>query len=89
MTIVTPTERQKPVRNHCVMEGFGVVSWLTFSNGMGAFSIGLGQISSFSLSNCCKGIVDVVINLYSSVDVYKTEDYNYTCILHKLSQHQQ
>ena len=52
MAVVTPTDRPKSVRNRCVMELFsGVVCVVTFpfdiSVGVGAFVIGLSQISSF------------------------------------------
>ena len=52
MAIVTPTDRPKTVRNHCVIEVFGGVFVLSrcvldFSVGAGAFDIGLSQISSF------------------------------------------
>ena len=49
---VTPTDRPKSVRNRCVIEGFvtliccHVAFWI-FSAGVGAFVIGLSQISSF------------------------------------------
>ena len=53
MAIVTPTDRPKSVRNRCVIEVFGDVfvlsrCFLDFSVGVGAFAIGLSQISSFS-----------------------------------------
>ena len=52
MAIVTPTDRPKSVRNGCVIEfcsGVFVLSvcFLDFSVGVGAFVIGLSQISSF------------------------------------------
>ena len=52
MATVTPTDRPKSVRNHCVIEAFGDVFVLShclldFSVGVGAFFIGLSQISSF------------------------------------------
>ena len=52
VAIVTPTDRPKSVRNHCVIEDFGGVfvlsrCFLDFSVGVGAFVIGLSQISSF------------------------------------------
>ena len=51
MTVVTPTDRPKSVRNRCVIEvlvTFFVLSccFLDFSVGVGAFVIGLSQISS-------------------------------------------
>ena len=54
MTAVTPTDRPKSVRNRCVIEVFGRVfmlsrCFLDFSVGVGAFIIGLSQISSFLL----------------------------------------
>ena len=52
MAIVTPTDRPKSVRNRCAIEGFGGVfvfsrCFLDFSVGVGAFVIGLSQISFF------------------------------------------
>ena len=52
MAVVTPTDRPKSVRNCCLIELFcGVVCVVTLpfdiSVGVGAFVIGLGQISSF------------------------------------------
>ena len=52
MAIVTPTDRPKSVRNRCVIEVFGGVfvlsrCFLDFSVGVGAFVIGMNQISSF------------------------------------------
>ena len=54
MAIVTPTDRSKSVRNRCVIKGFGGVfvlsrCFLDFSVGVGAFVIGLSQISSVPL----------------------------------------
>ena len=50
--IVTPTGRPKSVHNCCVIEVFGGVfvlsrCFLHFSVGVGAFAIGMSQISSF------------------------------------------
>ena len=52
VALVTPTDRPKSVRNRCFIELFcGVVCVFTcpfdISVGVGAFVIGLGQISSF------------------------------------------
>ena len=52
VALVTPTDRPKSVRNRCLIELFcGVVCVVTcpfdISVGVGAFAIGLGQISSF------------------------------------------
>ena len=52
MSIVTPTDCPKSVRNCCVIEVFGGVFvllcyFLDFSVGVGTFVIGLSQISSF------------------------------------------
>ena len=52
MAVVTPTDRPKLVRLCCVIEVFGGVfvlsrCFLDFCMGVGAFVIGLGQISSF------------------------------------------
>ena len=45
--VVTPTDRHKSVSNRCVIEVFGDVAFLDFSVSLGAFVIGLSQISSF------------------------------------------
>ena len=46
VAVVTPTDRPKSVRNRCLIELFcGVVC--VVSVGVGAFVIGLSQISSF------------------------------------------
>ena len=52
VAVVTPTDRPKTVRNRCVIElfvAFFVLSLCPFdiSVGVGAFVIGLSQISSF------------------------------------------
>ena len=52
MTVVTPTDRPKSVRNRCVIEVFGGVFVLSrcfwyFSVGVRAFVIGLSKTSSF------------------------------------------
>ena len=52
VALVTPTDRPRSVRNRCLIELFcGVVCVVTcpfdISVGVGAFVIGLGQISSF------------------------------------------
>ena len=52
VALVTPTDRPKSVRNRCLIELFcGVICVVTcpfdISVGVGAFVIGLGQISSF------------------------------------------
>ena len=52
MAIVTQTDRPKSVRNRCVIEVFDGVfvlsrCFLDYSVGVGAFVIGLSQISSF------------------------------------------
>ena len=52
LAVVTQTDRPKSVRNRCVIEVFGDVfrvssCFLDFSVGVGAFVIGLSQISSF------------------------------------------
>ena len=52
VTIITPTNHPKSVRNRCVIEVFGGVCvlsrcYLGFSVGVGAFVIGLSLISSF------------------------------------------
>ena len=52
MAVVTPTDRPKSVRNRCVIELFcGVVCVIACpydsSAGVGAFVIGLSQVSSF------------------------------------------
>ena len=50
--VATQTDRPKSVRNRCVIGSFGGVvvlsrSFLDFSVGVGAFVIGMSQISSF------------------------------------------
>ena len=62
MTVVTPTDRPKLVRNRCVIEVFGGVfvllhCFLDFSVSVGAFVIGLSQISSLFL---CKVLADIL-----------------------------
>ena len=57
VALVTPTDRPKSVRNRCLIELFcGVVCVVTcpfdISVGVGAFVIGLGQISSFFVFRC-------------------------------------
>ena len=52
MTAVTPTDLPKSVRNRCVIEVFGSVFYVVtllfyVSVDVGAFVIGLSQISSF------------------------------------------
>ena len=52
MAVVTQTDRPKSVRNHCVIDVFAGVFVLSpdfflFSEGIGAFVMGLSQISSF------------------------------------------
>ena len=54
VTVVTPTDRTKSVRNRCVIELFGDVFVLSccpfdISVGIRAYFIGLSQISSFFL----------------------------------------
>ena len=51
MTVVTPTDLPKSVRNRCVIEILGCVFVLSlnFYFPMGAFVIGFGQMYSFSL----------------------------------------
>ena len=51
VTVLTPTDRPKSVRNRCVIRDFGGVfmlsrCFLDFSVGVGAFVTGLSQISS-------------------------------------------
>ena len=52
MTVLTPTDRPKSVRNSCVIKVFGGVfmfsrCFLDCSVGVGVFVTGLSQISSF------------------------------------------
>ena len=63
MAVVTQTDRPKSVRNRCVIEVFGGVfvlshCFLDFSVGVGAFFIGLSQISSFSSVNIMFGATE-------------------------------
>ena len=67
VALVTPTDRPKSVRNRCLIELFcGVVCVVTcpfdISVGVGAFVIGLGQISSFlSLLQLCITMYSVFV----------------------------
>ena len=48
--MVTPTDRSESVRNRCVIDVFGGICMLSrfgFYVGVGAFVIGLNEISSF------------------------------------------
>ena len=65
VAIVTPTDRPKSVWNRCVIEVFGCFfmlsrCFLDFSVGVGAFVIGLSQISSFFSFEWCD-----IINSYN------------------------
>ena len=56
MAVVSPTDRPKSVRNRCVIELFAALFVLSLcpldiSAGLGAFVIGLSQISSFFSSD--------------------------------------
>ena len=70
VAVVTPTDRPKSVRNHCLIELFVplfVLSLCPFdiSVGVGAFVIGLGLISSFlSLRNLLKDVSCFKIHIY-------------------------
>ena len=61
MTVITPTDSPKSVRNRSVIEVFGGVSVLSlavyFSDGMGTCVIGLDQISSFFSFQLCLSII--------------------------------
>ena len=68
VAVVTPTDRPKSVRNRCVIElfvAFFVLSLCPFdiSVGVGAFVIGLSQISSFF----SKGFIpaDISMSIYA------------------------
>ena len=81
VALVTPTDRPKSVRNRCLIELFcGVVCVVTcpfdISVGVGAFVIGLGQISSFLslerreclkmfLLNNCFPCISAIIKLHT------------------------
>ena len=59
MAVVTPTDRPKSVRNCCLIELFVALFVLSLcpfdiSVGVGAFVIGLGQISSSLSTNTLK-----------------------------------
>ena len=85
MTVVTQTDRPKSVRNRCVIEVFGGVfvlsrCFLDFSLGVGAFAIGLSQISSFFsfynytwLSQICTPLASFVIPRYDSRHIKSEE----------------
>ena len=78
VAVVTPTDRPKSVRNRCVIELFCGVVLLSLclfdiSVGVGAFVIGLSQISSFfsySSETCVKDfngskiIIRIVFNVF-------------------------
>ena len=60
VAIVTPTDRPKSVRNRCLIELFVALFVLSLcpfdiSVGVGAFVIGLGQISFLSLYQLTEG----------------------------------
>ena len=62
MAVVTPTDRPKSVRNRYVIELFVALFVLSLcpfdiSAGVGAFVIGLSQISSFSLRYLCNDFI--------------------------------
>ena len=74
--VVTPTDRPKSVRNCCLIELFVALFVLSLcpfdiSVGVGAFVIGLGQISSF-LSCCCLKLVHTYLNRRNFVKYYST-----------------
>ena len=74
MAIVTPADRPKLVRNRCVIEVFGGVFVLSrcfsdLSVGVGAFVIGLSQISSFSLYSLTYQITSSEPSLFENVQV--------------------
>ena len=60
MAVVVPTDCPGSVRNRCVIEVLvaflccRVAFWIIFSVGVGAFVVGMSQISSFSLTKFCK-----------------------------------
>ena len=74
VSIVTPTDRPKSVRNRCVIEVFGVVFVLTsccvldVSVGVGAFIIRLSQISSFFSPNQCLPNVTIKMKVNLWID---------------------
>ena len=76
MAIVTPTDRPKSVRNRRVIEVFGRVfvlsrCFLDFFVGVGAFVIGLSQISFFfSDSKGCLDALLIVMKGISDVHLY-------------------
>ena len=78
VALVTPTDRPKSVRNRCLIELFcGVVCVVTcpfdISVGVGAFAIGLGQISSFKslhLSDPSQSPLTVLILVQMKSELY-------------------
>ena len=84
MAGVTPTDRPKSILNRCVIEvlrgGFFVVTlpFIFFSGVVGAFFIGLSQISSFFsyplcsgffLFNCLTTVVTLIINTSYNLNI--------------------
>ena len=73
VAVVTPTDRPKSVRNRCLIELFEALFVLSLcpfdiSVGVGAFVIGLGQISSFLSSTKNHGSkLDPKIKVISTV----------------------
>ena len=70
MAVVTLTGRPKSVRNRCIIEVFGGVFVLSrcpldFSVGVGAFVIGLSQISYFFSYNKTVYTLIKIQNLFS------------------------
>ena len=66
MAVVTPNDRPKSVRNRSLIEVFVAVlsrhvAFRIFSVSVGAFCIGLSQISSFSLKLGCPNAAQTFI----------------------------
>ena len=84
VALVTPTDRPKSVRNRCLIELFcGVVCVVTcpfaITVGVGAFVIGLGQISSFLSLSPGKTFLCPKHLLYSTevlFDIHVNQEYS-------------
>ena len=85
VAVVTPTDRPKSVRNRCVINFFVALFVLSLcpfdiSAGVGAFVIGLSQISSFFLLvYIIKRTIYVLVYLYAHL----TFVYSYTIDLYQ------
>ena len=77
MAVVSPTDRPKSVRNRCVIELFVALFVLSLcpfeiSAGVGAFVIGLSQISSF-FSYRWEKVCGLIWESNLSPSIYRTD----------------